>query len=251
MANPYESRRLLDEYLLLHYGDPTKVLPWGFGPREALDFPRRCVQQHFEQPVKGKGLELGCAVGRASFELSRSCDSVVGIDFSRSFIEAAQELTRSKTATFQYPVEGEILESMTYELDADFNPERVQFEVGDATDLRADLGSFDVVLAANLLCRLPEPQKLLGRFADLVLEGGQLLITSPYTWLEEFTPKANWLGGYMKDGEPVRSLDTLKAGLESDFELVRVTEVPFAIREHSRKYQWSVSQASLWRRRSK
>lgn len=251
MANPYESARLLDEYLLLHYGKPEEVLPWGFGPREALDFPRRCVHELLDHPLKGGALELGCAVGRASFELSRWCDRVLGIDFSSSFIQAAQRLAREPRVSFLVPVEGELTEELSYQLETEMRPDRVDFEVGDATALRQDIGAYEVVVAANLLCRLPRPRRLLERFSDLVKPGGQLLITSPYTWLEEFTPKEYWLGGFERGGEPVRSLETIREFLEPDFESVRVREVPFAIREHSRKYQWSVAQASLWRRRSR
>ena len=35
-------------------------------------------------------MDLGCAVGGASFELARSFDSVLGIDYSHAFVEAAQ-----------------------------------------------------------------------------------------------------------------------------------------------------------------
>ena len=41
--NKYESEKLLGEYLELHYGKPDKQLPFGFGPKEALDFPVRCA----------------------------------------------------------------------------------------------------------------------------------------------------------------------------------------------------------------
>lgn len=34
--NIYETRRLLDEYLLFHYGAPQEVLPWEQGPSSAL-----------------------------------------------------------------------------------------------------------------------------------------------------------------------------------------------------------------------
>ena len=55
--------------------------------------------------------------------------------------------------------------------------------------LEEDLGSFDLVHAANLLCRLPNPQAFLDRLNELVAPGGQLLLTTPFTWLEDFTPK--------------------------------------------------------------
>lgn len=250
MVNLYETDKLLEEYLLLHFGTAEQVLPWAFGPQEALHFPARCVTQHVT-PVKGaRALEIGCSVGRACFELSVFCDEVIGIDFSANFIKQAEVLGRDKHAQFTVADEGELRTSCRYELEERFRPERVQFEVGDATNLRADLGQFDIVLACNLLCRVPDPHAVLRRLGELVKPGGQLVLTSPYTWMEEYTPKRFWLGGFEKHGEAVRSLDSLKRGLARTFELEKVEDMPFLIREHSRKFQWSVAQASCWRRKA-
>ena len=65
---------------------------------------------------------------------------------------------------------------------------RVQFTVGDACNL-PQLGQFGCVFAGNLICRLPEPMKFFERLSDLIVPGGILVITSPYTWLEQYTPK--------------------------------------------------------------
>jgi hypothetical protein len=73
-----------------------------------------------------------------------------------------------------------------------------------------------------------------------VNSGGQLVITSPYTWLEEFTPRANWLSP---------ALDGLRTALAPHFDLVSTRDLPFLIREHARKFQWSVAQATTWIRR--
>jgi hypothetical protein len=37
MTNTYETDQLLNEYLLMHYGTEQQLMPWGFGPKEALD----------------------------------------------------------------------------------------------------------------------------------------------------------------------------------------------------------------------
>jgi putative 4-mercaptohistidine N1-methyltranferase len=249
MDNPYETPKLLEEYLLLHYGAPETVLPWSFGPRDALLFPARCVTEQIE-PVQGaRALELGCAVGRACFELSTFCGQVIGVDFSQTFITEARRLSQERTATFSYPDEGELVGQATIELDSRFHPERVQFEVGDATALRQDLGCFDIVLAANLLCRVPDPSAVLSRLPQLLSPGGQLVLTSPYTWMEQYTPKERWLGGFLRRGQAIRSLATLRETLEPDFSLEGTDDMPFLIREHARKFQWSVAQASRWRRR--
>jgi hypothetical protein len=71
--NIYETRRLLDEYLLFHYGTPAEVLPWENGPRDALGFPVRTVMELIDlprTPCEAVALDLGCAVGRSSFELA-------------------------------------------------------------------------------------------------------------------------------------------------------------------------------------
>jgi SAM-dependent methyltransferase len=111
--------------------------------------------------------------------------------------------------------------------------------------LRADLGVFDVVLAANLLCRLPDPRVFLARVPELVKAGGQLLLTTPFTWLEEFTPRDKWIGGTGENG----SADELTRLLEPHFELKLSKEIPFLIREHARKYQWSVAWGTRWVRK--
>jgi hypothetical protein len=117
-------------------------------------------------------------------------------------------------------------------------------------NLSSDLGAFDVVLMANLIDRLSEPRRCLVRLPELVRAGGQLIITSPYTWLEEFTPREHWLGGFERHGQRVTTLDGLQAALDGSFELVKTLDLPFLIREHARKFQWSVAQASCWVRRS-
>ncbi len=107
--------------------------------------------------------------------------------------------------------------------------------------LRQDLGKFDLVHAANLICRLREPRQLLDRLPDLIDSGGELVLTTPCTWLGEFTPPENWPTG--------RTIDWLEDELAGAFALQRTQDLPFLIREHARKFQWSVAQGSLWRRR--
>ena len=69
---------------------------------------------------------------------------------------------------------------------------------GDACSLTAEAygGKFGVILAANLLCRLPKPRAFLDSLPDLLVPGGLLVMPSPYTWLESYTRKEDWIGGY-------------------------------------------------------
>ncbi|HRJ72267.1 MAG TPA: hypothetical protein PLS03_08575, partial [Terrimicrobiaceae bacterium] len=81
--NPYESGKLVDEYLLFHFGSDEDVLGGLPGPEEALGFPARCVRELLKDPCGPRALDVGCAVGRSAFELAARCESVVGIDFSQ------------------------------------------------------------------------------------------------------------------------------------------------------------------------
>jgi hypothetical protein len=89
---------------------------------------------------------------------------------------------------------------------------------GDACALPPGLGAFDACLAANLLCRVPSPAACLAEIDRSLNPGGILVLTSPFTWLEEYTDRAKWLGGRRDelgaDGKPVRCADALKGALE-------------------------------------
>ncbi len=245
--NIYETDRLLAEYLLFHYGTPEEILPFDFGPHTALDFAVRSVSECVHPlPASPRGLDLGCAVGRATFELARHCSSVIGIDFSHRFIEASTRLRDHGQLSYSRLDEGELTTPLTARVPAEIDRKRVTFETGDAMNLRPDLGEFDIVLIANLIDRVTNPRHCLARLASLVKPGGQLICTSPYTWLEQFTPRENWLGGVALEGGAVTSLDGLRAALSPNFELRETKDLPFLIREHARKFQWSVAQASVW-----
>jgi putative 4-mercaptohistidine N1-methyltranferase len=245
--NPYESDKLLQEYLLFHYGSAEEILPWDFEPRNALDYAVRCVTQCVDAaalPQNARALDVGCAVGRSTLELSRLCGEVIGIDFSRRFIEAAEHLRSGAGIDYLRTDEGERSTPLHARIPAGVHPERVRFEVGDACNLRDGLGRFDVVLGANLVDRLPAPRRFLDALPALMNPGAQLILTSPYTWLPEYTPRSEWLGA---TGHTT-TLEAIHAELEPSFTLMTTKDLPFLIREHARKYQWSVAQASIWRR---
>ena len=248
----YETERALAEYLLFHYGSPEQILPWAFGPTGALDYPARCVSECLEiarLPGQARALDLGCAVGRSTFELARHCSEVIGLDYSHRFIEVARHLQQQGSMPYAYVMEGHLTTPAMAVVPAGIDRHRITFEQGDAQDLRPDLGLFDVVLLANLVDRLREPRRCLLSLSGLVRPGGQLIVTTPCTWLEDHTAPSHWLGGFEEEGRPVRTLETLQAVLAPHFDLVRTLDLPFLIREHARKFQWSVAQASVWIRR--
>ncbi|PKO84209.1 MAG: hypothetical protein CVU17_03320 [Betaproteobacteria bacterium HGW-Betaproteobacteria-11] len=253
----YEDRQMVNDYMLLHYGAPGEQMPYGFGPRGTTEFPVRCARWLLEGAREfGAGMEraldVGCAVGRATFELARGYREVTGVDLSAAFVEAGQALKRAGRLDYFRKDEGDLGATLTAVIDPAIDRRRVGFRQADACSLPAEWVDFDAVLMANLLCRLPSPKSLLGRLGGprgLVRVGGLVALFSPYSWLEQFTPHGAWLGGYVKNGLEVKSADMLCELLTREgFILRREEEVPLVIREHRRKYQFIVTQAMLWQR---
>ena len=242
--NIYETPKLLAEYLLFHYGKDEEILPWNFGPKDALRFAERSVSDLLDEqivPTHARALDLGCAVGRSCYELAQVAEEVLGIDYSQAFVNAAE--TVRVQGKLDYP---RVDESSHQTLLTATRPEqgeasRIRFAQGDAMNLSADLGGYNIVHGANLLCRLTEPQRLLDRLPTLVNSGGQLLLTTPCTWLEEYTPSANWPQG--------STFDWLQNQLSEHFTLAHRADLPFLIREHARKFQWSVALGTRWIRK--
>ncbi|MEM9226779.1 MAG: putative 4-mercaptohistidine N1-methyltransferase [Verrucomicrobiota bacterium] len=248
--NLYETDALVNQYLLFHYGQSEEILPYAFGPHDALNFPVRCVTELVDVQCLGSGkhaLDIGCAVGRSSFELARYGCEVIGIDYSAAFIGAAQELKDKGLLDYLRPHEGEVALRAVAAVPEEIDRTKVQFEVGDAMALRDDLGTFDLVIACNLICRLPRPRHFLERLTQLVKPGGQLVITTPFTWLDEYTPPEHWLGGRPETGD---SFNGLRQTLEGAFVLKQEKNLPMLIKETARKYQWTVVQGTAWERRA-
>ena len=244
-VNIYETDLLLNQYLLFHYGAAEDQLPYSFGPRDALFYPSRCVSDFLPGIGRvSRALDLGCAVGRSSFELTRWADEVIGIDLSSQFIAAAQAAQKTGEVQIRILEEGQRSTVVTRGLDPQIDRSKCRFFVGDALQVSPEFGSFDLILAANLIDRVPRPADLLREIKRLVRADGHVILASPYTWLEEFTPKENWLAH-----ASFSTLDRIQEILEPDLVLVAAKDLPFLIREHARKFQWSVAQASLWKRR--
>jgi len=243
MSNPYESQELLDQYLLFHFGTKADILPseWDL---PGWAYPTDCAEKVIAQVTgnKGRALDLGCSVGRSSFELARHMNEVVGIDFSHAFIDAANAMKESGEVSVIRRDEGDRSTPLKLALDPAIDRSRTHFEHGDACNLRDDLGTFDAILMANLVDRVPDPMACLRRIPSLLNIGGTVVITSPYTWLESYTPRENWLS--LPEQSAAQALERALPELQ----LVEQSNMPFLIREHARKYQWSLAECTVWQK---
>ena len=244
--NSYATDSIISQYC--HFG-------WGENSLSVENYPAKCASialEYMKERPKGRAFDIGCAIGRSSFELARGFDEVIGVDFSARFIQEAQVLKENGVLRYIMPTEGE-LENF-YEVNlTDFNLEnerkKVAFWQADACNLKPIFKDFDLIFAGNLIDRLYDPKKFLDSLASRLNTGGLFIMTSPYTWQEESTPKEKWIGGYKRDGENVSTLQGLEEILGKDFKLIDRRDVPFVIQETARKYQHTIAEMTVWQKR--
>ena len=183
-ARLYETDQLVTQYLEFHYGDPALGVP---------NFPRACVEAtmpHVAAGMRRRCLDIGCSVGRSAFEFARHFEHVDGIDFSARFIQSGVRLQDGGELFYEVPTEGDLTAPRAVSLArlglVEAAP-RVQFMQGDACNLKPLYADYDLVFAGNLIDRLYDPAQFLQLIAGRVVVDGLLVITSPYTWLEEYT----------------------------------------------------------------
>lgn len=241
----YESDELVSQYCEFQYGDEN------FGVK---NFAIECakIASKFTKN-KNKALDLGCATGRATYELAKTFDAVEGIDFSVRFVQVGAKLKDEGYVAFSSKEEGDLVvkKKVTIEeLGYDSLKERVSFWQGDACNMKPNFNSYDLVMATNLIDRLYNPNLFLDTIDERLNPGGVLVITSPYTWQESSTEKEFWLGGKVDDnGNELKTIDSLKGILSEKFELVHLQDLEFVIKETARKYQHTISQVSVWKKK--
>ncbi|CAJ1422409.1 unnamed protein product, partial [Effrenium voratum] len=141
-----------------HYGRQSSVLAAAFGGKDigALDAFGRVVAGCLAAKGRTNALDVGCATGGLSFDLSEHFDHVVGIDASMAFIRAASCLQSDGSLRYNSPGSGHVALAR-----AKGRPSRCSFACADAADFMQQGLRFDLILACNVLCRLRRPRQWL------------------------------------------------------------------------------------------
>jgi len=246
MSNPYTTDNIISQYC--HFS-------WGENRLGVENYPATCASlalAYMKDKPRKKAFDIGCAIGRSTFELARGFDEVIGVDFSTRFVQEAQKMKEEGVLRYVMPTEGELeafheVKLSSFSLEAEAS--KVAFWQADACNLKPIFQDFDLIFAGNLIDRLYDPKKFLDSMASRLNDKGLLILTSPYTWQEESTAKEKWIGGYKRDGENVSTLQGLEEILRKDFKLVDTKDVPFVIQETARKHQHTIAEMSVWEKR--
>ncbi len=221
-----------------------------------------CKVRTVPAPQTTRVLELGCSVGRGTFELAKTFDTAVGVDFSTRFIRIGMQLKATGKASFALPEVGKLdsfgkvdfTEAALSHLQGLAN--NVDFIQGDACNLdRKKINDFDVIVIASGFTRLYSPDKLLADINSRLRLGGILVLASDNDWVESSTPLSSWVGCYKdsKTGEIVHAVDALAASLATHFDRVTVEgvqewELQQVQRKNARRSDISTMQVTAWRK---
>lgn len=244
----YETDQMVAKYIDFHYGEAPANL-------ESKNFQVACIDEvakHLNGRQTGKALDIGCAAGRSAFELAKHFDAVEALDFSVRLIEAPSNLQNTGRQRYVCTDEGELNLFKEVNL-SDFDgydavKGKIAFMQGDACNLVDKYDNYDLVFAGNLIDRLYDPEKFLSLIKDRINPGGLLVLASNYTWSEEYTPRDKWLGGFKAPtGENFTTLEGIKQVLNPEFKMIAdPVDIPFVFRETSRKFQYDVSELTVW-----
>ncbi|MBN1636525.1 MAG: methyltransferase domain-containing protein [Deltaproteobacteria bacterium] len=147
-------------------------------------------------PHSGIALDTGCAVGRFTFEMSRFCDFVIGIDNSHAFIKTARELMIKRNMNVLLKQEGFIHREAWLTLPETWDNEKTEFILGDAQMLPFKNSTVSSFYSLNLVDKLSRPISHLKEMNRITRKkDAQFLLSDPFSWSTEVSAIDDWLGG--------------------------------------------------------
>ena len=204
----YENMSLVSSYLWSHYGDLIK-------DPHASDTYQKWASILMPDEKVSSSVDVGCAAGRISFEMSTRCDFAVGIDLSRQFIRAARQLAKNRTLDFELVHEGRLTQTQTITLPPTICCDRVEFLVADALALPFPKSVFPLISSLNILDKVSQPLKLLQEVNRVARDqDAHFLFSDPYSWSSDSAPEELWLGGTVAGPYPGSGRDNVLALLQ-------------------------------------
>ena len=252
-VNRFETNVDVCRQLGSHYGDHSAL---GHGlkidnyQQSLASLCRDWVAKY--QAKTDKLMDLGCSVGRTSFELAPTFGHVDGVDFSARYIQHGVQLQNGDAVRFESVNEGDIVDFNEVSLkDMGLQTsDNILFSQGDASNLKAIFNGYDVIIAQQVLEQCYHPKAFLSEVVNRLNDEGLLIIATDYDFTKHDTDKSAWLGGIKVNGENVFGKEGLEALLSGEFTLLADTGLPQLTRLNKRNYQVSNKHITLWQRKA-
>ena len=192
----------------------------------------------------GPQLDLGCSVGRGTFELAAAHPDTLtlGIDLNFTMLRFARSLTAGEPRYYPRKRVGVVYDSHHIHYPPAARAKNVDFWVCDASALPLKTESFGRALSLNVLDCVPSPTTHLNELLRILTSGGQGFVATPFDWSAPVTPMNAWLGGHSETnewhGESSAILEETLKHLRTDTgEALTVqskVDIPWEVRIHER-----------------
>ncbi|MDK2083801.1 5-histidylcysteine sulfoxide synthase [Aliarcobacter butzleri] len=218
--NFYESDESISSYCDLYYGKDNLYTNY-------VDL----LRPYLKDLKNSKALDLGCCVGRTSFELAKIYDEVLGIDFSANYINIGVKLKLYDFVNYKIKKEDKTFEERAISL-KDFDLEKVKDKVsfmqGDACNLKEIYKDFDLIFYSSLIDKLYYPKKFLEDVSRRINKNGFFVFLGSQNWFNEHINENN---------------------LFLEFELLDKIEVSSFIKMKNKNYENKTLLMSIWKKK--
>ncbi|MCG3706662.1 5-histidylcysteine sulfoxide synthase [Aliarcobacter butzleri] len=218
--NFYESDESISSYCDLYYGKDNLYTNY-------VDL----LRPYLKDLKNSKALDLGCCVGRTSFELAKIYDEVLGIDFSANYINIGVKLKLYDFVNYKIKKEDKTFEERAISL-KDFDLEKVKDKVsfmqGDACNLKEIYKDFDLIFYSSLIDKLYYPKKFLEDVSRRINKNGFFVFLGSQNWFNEHINENN---------------------LFLEFELLDKIEVSSFIKMKNKNYENKTLLMSVWKKK--
>ena len=245
-------RQQLSAYAWDHYGD---VDPNEASAESAPGSVVRTLRQALKTAdplLPGPCIDLGCSVGRTTFELAEHCDELVlGVDLNFSMLQLASRVLRTGRVCYPRRRVGIVYDRREFPYHVG-RPHNVDFWACDLMSLPLPATSFSSAIALNVLDCVPSPVEFLHASCGLLRPGGKLILTTPYDWSPNATPVEAWIGGHSQRGVEQGSSEIFVRNLFAEDNPSKIADmklvferpsIPWHVRLHERasmSYQMNV-----------
>ena len=233
------NRHYLSAYVDGHYRDHDANLNDGESGTPVLRFLDGAANGN-----QGPLLDLGCSVGRVTYELGMAAPQqlVLGVDLNFTMLRFARSLQNDGLATYPRKRVGVVYDRHTIKFPQAVQAPNVDFWACDACALPFQDGRFGQVMSLNVLDCVPSPTLHLTEILRLLKWNGPAFVATPFDWSAPVTPMNAWLGGHSQHNEwhgesaeiLFETLKRLRGAQESRLALEDQRDIPWEVRIHAR-----------------
>ncbi|MAI73953.1 MAG: hypothetical protein CMM01_24060 [Rhodopirellula sp.] len=235
-------RQHLSSYAWDHYGDLDPMEdPIDPEPGAMTRVLHTALDSIADDP-EGPLIDLGCSVGRSSFDLADRCGQMVlGVDLNFPMLRMASQLLRTGIVRYPRRRVGVVYDRREFSAEMP-SAKMVDFWACDALALPFADGSFAGAVSMNMLDCVASPVDFLVALARSLCERAFAIVACPYDWSNAATPMEHWLGGHSQRGPDDGASDSVLRHLLDPssvhaidgLHLLHEMEVDWQVRVHAR-----------------